>query len=162
MSVLSDGDILRLIREEAMAIEGFAEPNLTPNGYDCTIAEVSIPGSDIKISDGEVKIPPGRRFAVSTREYFRLGPGVCASLWIKTSWARKGVVGAFGKIDAGFEGNLTLLAYNSSDDEITVQIGNKFAQVVFESMLSIPQKLYSQRSGNYFGQKGVTLEPLKK
>ena len=40
MAVLSDSDILSLIENQTLKIDGFAESNLTPNGYDVTIDEV--------------------------------------------------------------------------------------------------------------------------
>ena len=64
---------------------------------------------------------------------------------------------SFGKVEAGFEGNLTLSAYNASDDTLQIKIGETFAQIVFERMESPPEKLYDKRSGTYLGQKGVTM-----
>jgi deoxycytidine triphosphate deaminase len=31
---------------------------------------------------------------------------------------------------------------------------------VFEELLSPPQKTYKERSGNYHGQRGITLAPV--
>ncbi|MCJ2511846.1 MAG: dCTP deaminase, partial [Candidatus Thermoplasmatota archaeon] len=63
-----------------------------------------------------------------------MGEDIAGQLWIRTSWARKGVMASFGKIDAGFEGNLTLSAFNSTREVIDVPIGETFAQVVFEKL----------------------------
>jgi len=92
----------------------------------------------------------------------RMPPDVCAQLWLRTTWIRKGIIGAFGKIDAGFEGTLTLGAYNASDDVIEIPIGERFCQMVFETLHSSADKSYGERSGNYQGQTGVTLTPKKK
>ncbi|MCL2786860.1 MAG: dCTP deaminase, partial [Methanomassiliicoccaceae archaeon] len=100
-------------------------------------------------------------FYVSTVERVRMPPDVCAQLWLRTSWIRKGIMGAFGKIDAGFEGTLTLGAYNASDNAIEIPIGERFCQMVFETLHSAAAEDYGKRSGNYQGQTGVTLDPKK-
>ena len=155
MTVLSDEAILSAIDLGELEIEPFNPSNLTPNGYDLTISEIEIP-NDTKIDEGTLNITPGARFAVSTKERIACGANLCAQLWLRTSWARKGLACSFGKIDSGFDGTLTLLGFNSGNEEVPIHIGETFAQVVFE-MLSGPAKsLYSERSGNYQNQKGVT------
>ena len=69
---------------------------------------------------------------------------------------------SFGKIDAGFEGTLTLGAFNATDGQIEIPIKERFCQMVFEALTSCSEKSYSKRSGNYQGQTGITLDPLKK
>jgi dCTP deaminase len=157
MTMLSDRGILKAMEEGKLAIEDFLERNLTPNGYDLTIAEIQVGQDGERWKDGEVTIPPKAWFAVSTQEYVRLGSELCAHLWIRTTWARKGVISSFGMIDAGFEGTLTLSAYNSSDNEVIIPIGERFAQMVFEELDSASEKAYDERSGNYQGQRGVRL-----
>ena len=155
MSILSDEAILSAMDLGELEIDPFNSDNLTPNGYDLTISEVEIP-NDSKINKGELIIPSGTRFAVSTKERIACGANLCAQLWLRTSWARKGIACSFGKIDSGFDGTLTLLGFNSGNENVSISIGETFAQVVFE-MLSGPAKsLYSERSGNYQNQKGVT------
>jgi dCTP deaminase len=157
MAVLSDADITAKLLSKELKIEPFFEKNLTPNGYDLTIAEIVIPSASVKADQGTVEIPAKTWFAVSTKEYIKLSAKVTAQLWIRTSHARKGVMGSFGKIDAGFEGNLTLSAFNASDQSIKLDIGDTFAQMVFEAMSSEPKALYAERSGHYQGQRGVNL-----
>ena len=65
---------------------------------------------------------------------------------------------SFGKVDAGFEGTLTLSAFNSSDVDVVIPIGDRFAQIVFEWLDAPSEKVYAERSGNYQGQRGVRLE----
>ena len=155
MTILSDMSIIDLIKREEIIVEPFDETKLTPNGYDLTVDEIEIPGKQ-KTSEGYIVIPPGERFAVSTKETISCGEKHCAQLWLRTSWARKGIICSFGKIDSGFKGNLTLLGFNSSKDSVKVKIGNTFAQIVFEELSTNANELYSERSGNYQNQKGVT------
>ncbi|KYK28970.1 MAG: deoxycytidine triphosphate deaminase [Candidatus Proteinoplasmatales archaeon SG8-5] len=157
MVVLSDAGILKAMENSDIAIENFNVSNLTPNGYDLTIAEILVEGRE-KQDSGEVVIPPKTWFAVSTLEYVKQGPGIASQLWIRTSWARKGIISSFGMVDAGFEGTLTLSAYNSSSGEVGVPIGDRFAQIVFQVLDTHSEKEYAERSGHYQGQRGVRLE----
>lgn len=157
MSVLSDTDILEFIRNRRISIQNFSEENVTPNGYDLTIEEVYVPAKDETIRAGIAAIPPVSRFAVSSKEVVELGRDVTAQLWLRTSWARKGIIASFGKVDAGFRGALTLAAFNSSSEFIEIPIGGTFAQIVFDELRKPASVLYAERSGNYQDQKGVTL-----
>lgn len=160
MCIFSDDDIMESLMTGNIGISGFEEKGLTPNGYDLRIAEISVSGDVLK--EGVVSVPPRAMFYVSTIERVRMPDDVCAQLWLRTTWIRKGIIGAFGKIDAGFEGTLTLGAYNTSDQAIDIPIGERFCQMVFESLTHASSKSYAKRSGNYQGQTGVTLKPLKK
>ncbi len=161
MAVLSDSDILTMLSEGSLAIEGFTEKNLTPNGYDVTIEEIWLPSVDERFKDGTVRVPGNSWFVIGTKEYLALPLTLVAEIWIRTTWVRKGILSSFGKIDAGFNGNLTFSAFNASMKDVEVPIGERFAQVVFEELRSPPKKSYSERSGNYHGQRGITLSPKK-
>jgi hypothetical protein len=52
---------------------------------------------------------------------------------------------------------LTLSAFNSSDRDVVIPIGERFAQIVFERLDAPSKKVYAERSGNYQGQRGVKL-----
>lgn len=159
MAVLSDSDIIAWLEKGSLRIEGYNESNLTPNGYDVTIDEILIPSTGKRISDGVASIPPGCWFVVATKEYLVLPPRLVGEIWIRTTWARRGVLASFGRIDAGFNGNLTFSAFNASESPLEAPIGDRFAQVVFSELLSPPKKTYEQRSGNYHKQRGITLAP---
>ncbi len=154
--ILSDSQIKDLMEKGKLAIKDYREENLTPNGYDLTIDEINVEEKKPQTKN-EAVIPENCWFAVSTKEYVEFPSHVAGELWIRTTWARKGVISSFGMIDAGFEGNLTLSAYNSYK-EIEVPIGETFAQLVFHLMNEDSEKKYADRSGNYQGQEGVTLD----
>ena len=147
--ILSDRDIKREITRGNISIEPFNEKNLTPNGYDLTIGEIYIDG-DIK---EEAEIEALKWFAIGTLEYIKL-KNFSAQLWIRSSYARKGIIASFGKVDAGFEGNLTLPAFNAKE-KIYLKRGERFCQIVFEKMNTQPLKPYT---GKYKGQRGIKLK----
>lgn len=144
-----------------LRIDEFSEASLTPNGYDLRIAELSIPGEGM-VREGSAIIRPGRMFFVSTMERVELPPSLCAQLWLRTTWARKGILAGLGKVDAGFRGTLTFMGTNVSSAPVELKVGDRFVQIVFETLTSPAQLTYGKRSGNYQGQNGVTLAPIDK
>ncbi|MEM3027384.1 MAG: dCTP deaminase [Candidatus Bathyarchaeia archaeon] len=157
MSILSDREIKAFMHSGQISIEPFIEERLTPNGYDLSIAELLIPAQGLRIVSDKARIPPLTWFLVGTLEKISLGAKVSAQLWIKSSWARRGVLGSFGKVDAGFQGTLTLSALNASQNPLEITIGDPFVQIVFETLISEAELTYEKRSGRYQGQMGIKL-----
>lgn len=87
-----------------------------------------------------------------------MGPMVSSQLWIRSSYARKGVMASFGKVDAGFHGTLTISCFNANDEPLEIPIGDRFCQIVFEKLESMPNELYEKKSGNYQNQRGIQLK----
>jgi len=158
MSVLSDADISKYMNEDGLGLEPFDPKNLTPNGYDLSIEEVFIKKTDSTVNDGFAVVPPLSWFAISTKEFVKMSGKITAQLWIRSSYARKGVMASFGKVDAGFHGTLTISCFNASDEELEIPIGDRFCQIVFEKLESLPSELYDKKSGNYQNQRGIRLK----
>ena len=157
MSIFSDKDIENSIKNGELGIEPFDPKNLTPNGYDLTIDEIYIKKTDQHINEGMAVIPPLTWFAISTKEFVKMGSQIASQLWIRSSYARKGIMASFGKVDAGFHGTLTISCFNSNNTEIEMPIGDRFCQIVFEHLSSTPSELYEKKSGNYQNQRGIKL-----
>jgi dCTP deaminase len=157
LGILSDIHIRDAISRGEMEIDPFSEGNLTPNGYDLVVAEVLLPDTGDRWDEGTARVPAMTRFMISTLERVRLAPSMTAQLWLRTSWARRGVIASFGKIDAGFDGTLTFGALNTSSNDLELPIGQTFAQLVVEAMTGSAETLYAQRSGHYQDQRGVTM-----
>lgn len=162
MTVLSDSTIQALLEDGELGIEPFDPANLTPNGYDLTVGEVLLPelesGEEL-ITDGVATLPGRERFLVSTDEVVTLGEGLTAQLWIRSTYARHGIVAAFGKVEAGFSGTLTIGCFNAAKGTVELPIGERFCQIAFEVLTEAPEALYADRSGTYQDQRGVTLAP---
>ena len=158
MTILSDKDIEKSIKINELGIEPFNRKNLTPNGYDLSIDEIYIKKSDQLIKEGMATIPSMTWFAIGTKEFVKIGPKITSQLWIRSSYARKGIMASFGKVDAGFHGTLTISCFNSNDEEIEIPIGDRFCQIVFENLSTKPSELYDKKSGNYQNQRGITLK----
>jgi len=157
VAVLSDGEILRRLRRGQLGIEPFVEEHLTPNGYDLTIGEIQL-ARGAPATSGGVVVPPGGWFAVATAERVRLPRDLTGELWLRSSHIRKGLVTAFGRVDAGFEGSLTLTGFNAGADALRFSVGDRYCQIVFAELGAPAEKPYAARSGGYQGQRGITLE----
>ena len=158
MTILSDNDIKNALENNTLGIEPFQQKNLTPNGYDLSIEEIYIRKTDRHIKEGVAVIPPLTWFAISTKEFVKMGSQITSQLWIRSSYARKGIMASFGKVDAGFHGTLTISCFNASDTEVEIPIGDRFCQIIFEQLSTVPQALYHERSGTYQNQRGITLK----
>lgn len=153
MCLLSDWEIKEYVQTQKLRIEPFNESNLTPNGIDLCVNEIWVEGREPTKNSCEV--PPLTRFMVSTLEFISMPENLAGMLWIKTSLARKGIVGSFGIVDAGFEGRLTLAFYNASYEKVVIAPGSKVVQLVLLRH-SPSQKLYPERSGHYQNQDRIT------
>lgn len=154
--ILSDRDIIEMLDTKDIEIHPFSEENLTPNGYDLSIGEIYIKKTNEHVHEGKVKVPPLTWFAISTKEFICLSDRVTAQLWIRSSYARKGIFASFGKVDAGFRGNLTIGCF-TTDREVTLEVGDRFCQIVFELLRSRAEKPYGERSGHFQNQRGIKL-----
>lgn len=154
MSVLSDITIKKRIAKGRLSIVPFDDKNLTPNGYDLTIGEIKV--DDKIINNGDVDVSKGDWFAISTKEYISMPDDLIGLLWVRTTWARKGIICSFGVVDAGFEGVLMFSAY-SSKERVTLSVGERFAQIVFLDLTERVEEPYNVRSGRYFRQRGINI-----
>lgn len=154
MTVLSDRQIRERIERERI-VEPFDERNLTPNGIDLRVDEIMFEGIPV---EGEVfVIPPGGRVLLSTLEVITVPHDLVGNLWLRSSWIRRGLISAFGVVDAGFSGALTMAAFNAGHEGVRIARGDRFVQIVFHAMDERAEVAYARRSGNYQNQRGITL-----
>jgi len=155
MGIWSDTDWLAAVGSRRMDVTPWNPDDLTPNGLDLRISHLLVDGVTHK--KGTVEVPPMTRFVVGTVETMRMPTDAVGSLWIRSSYARRGVLASFGKVDAGFHGNLTIGAFHTGAEPLQVPVGDRFCQIVMENLQSPIQKAYNERSGNYQNQTGITL-----
>jgi dCTP deaminase len=154
MAVLNDREIENRIRQGMLITGDYDIKLVTPNGYDVRADMIRFSGIEKKeFAD----IASSRHFYISTMETINLPPDITAQIWIRSSYARKGIIGSFGFIDAGFRGQLTLSFYNASEDFVRISRGDRVAQVVFLAMTSAADRDYSSRSGRYQDSSGIKL-----
>jgi dCTP deaminase len=144
--VLSDKEILEHLKSGEIKITPFENSCLNPAGYDLR-------------SSSEVVIKPKQYELVATLETVELGLKTTASLHIRSSLAREGIIGSFAVVDPGFRGQLTLNLHNVGEKEITISEGEPMVQIVFHKLGSQARKGYS---GLYQNSRGIVLSKRHK
>ena len=97
-------------------------------------------------------IKPKKYELTATLETVELGLTVMASLHIRSSLAREGIIGSFAVVDPGFRGQLTLNLHNVEEKEITIREGEPIVQIVFHKLGSPARKGYG---GLYQNSRGI-------
>lgn len=151
MAILGDKDISAMITQGFLISENFSEKSVTPNGYDFRAHQIRIDGSDFD----KIDLMPGKFALVSSLEYFNMPKNIIGNIWLRSSFARKGLIGTFGVIDAGYHGNITVGLYNAGSAPVTLQAEERIAQIVFSMLMSEAEQDYGIRSGNYQGKRGL-------
>lgn len=152
--ILSDKTIRKHVLDGRLISSNFADGSLTPNGYDLRIGSVMIPPGT---PENSATVPASSRFLVSTMEEVYCTEDICGQLFIRSSYARKGIFSSFGFVDAGFRGELTLSFYNASSEPITISRGERIAQIVFMNVDESVELNYENRSGNFQNSKGIRI-----
>ncbi|MDD4423510.1 MULTISPECIES: dCTP deaminase [Methanocorpusculum] len=137
--VLSSSIIRTRIKDGSLGIDPFAEESLQPSSYDLRSAE------DIIMKKGQLTLVP-------TMEFVSLPKDLCATLWGRSSFGRKGVVLGAGYIDPGFRGNLTLCMANCGPEDIPVTKGMRVVQMLIHTVEGEVESAYN---GNYQDSFGV-------
>ena len=148
--MLSDSTIIEMLNNGELKISNFDPKSLTPNGYDLKVDEIYVESVGKTYSIG-----PKKFFIVLSMEYFIFPSDIYGQIWLRTTFARKGIFISAGLIDAGFEGKLNIMSFNSSDNEIKIERGERYAQVIFMKLDRNPELPYKIRSGHYFGQNEI-------
>lgn len=142
--VLSSSIIRSRIADKTLGIEPFAEESLQPSSYDLRAAE------DVIIRKGELTLVP-------TMEFVSLPDDLCATLWGRSSFGRKGVVLGAGYIDPGFRGNLTLCMVNHGPEDIPVTRGMRVVQMLLHPVEGTVESAYN---GHYQDSHGAVQSKL--
>lgn len=141
MSVLQDTEIR--LRD---LIEPFNEDQLQSGTYDLALAEAE-----------HHTIKPLEFMLATTVEKVKIPADLMGVVKGKSSIARLGLqVECAGICDPGFEGTITLELFNQSSKEIDLSEIKYIAQIRFEEMKGIPEKVYGEKGNHYQGQKGIT------
>jgi dCTP deaminase len=138
MTILSDAEILECLCSGELRIDPFSDKSLSPAGYDLR-------------NGASTAIDVGKQSLLHTMERLEMGPSICGQIYIRSSFAREGLVGSFAFIDPGFKGQLTLVFINMGISRVEIAEGERIAQVVFNKMGSSSSKPYSGRYQNSTG-----------
>jgi len=137
--VLSSSLIRERLTQGKLGIEPFAEESLQPSSYDLRSAE------DVVIKKGGFALVP-------TMEFVSLPADLCATLWGRSSFGRKGITLGAGYIDPGFRGNLTICMVNNGPEDVAVQKGMRIVNMLIHPIEGLVESSYH---GQYQDSHGV-------
>lgn len=179
--ILSDFDLLNMIRSGRIKIEPFIDDIVRENGIDFRLADevgrhntkmgdafVMDPSDEQMIKNAykiekEVKqilIGAREQVLLTTHEYVDLPDDVVGMVELRSTWARHGLSMPPTIIDAGFKGTVTLEVINNAPYKIAIKPLTRFAHIIFVKTSSKVEKSYS--TGSYTGQRGVRIPKVIK
>lgn len=101
-------------------------------------------GMDVRAAITEaVTLRPGMRMAVPTGLCMAIPPGYEAQVRPRSGWAlREGItmINAPGTIDADYRGEVKVLLVNLGDAAVTINRGDRIAQIVFGPVVNVSWK----------------------
>tara|TARA_Y100000310_G_C20656728_1_gene802359 strand:+ start:1518 stop:2075 length:558 start_codon:yes stop_codon:yes gene_type:complete len=184
MAVLSDRDIKASINSGKLKIQPYHEDAVGPCSLDLSLGtsfrifknsdhthidpKEGIPDDIMELTTKETEpfiIHPGEFVLASTMEKVTIPNNLIARLEGRSSWGRLGIVihSTAGKIDPGFEGNITLEVANLSNLPVSLHPGTKIAQLTFETLLSPSEKPYNKyEKAKYMHEKEPSVSRISK
>ena len=168
--ILSDKDIREYIEKNKLVIDPIANDTIRENGVDLRIGDellrfvynkepVDINDKSIldkvyskeKI-DNSFVIFPQERVLVKISERIKMPNDLVGMCNIRSTFARLGIAIPPTIVDAGYEGNLTIMMIGGNVP-VKISKGTRFLHLVFNTTLSEVQKPYA---GNYHQSSGVS------
>lgn len=101
-------------------------------------------GADLKVkADGKIVIKPGESVQVHTGVYMEIPTGYVGLFFIRSSFGKRGLMlkNSVGVIDSDYRGEMMALVVNVSDEDIVLEDGERFTQVVVVPCLSLKDNL---------------------
>jgi len=139
MTALSDVEIEESIRNGALVIAPFDPSCLSGAGYDLRLSEDTV-------------IPAGQNKLVATLERVELGERLMGTLYLRSTFARAGVIGSLALVDPGFRGQLTVSLFNAGQKTCSMKGNDRFLQIVFHRLGVKTARPYA---GKYQDSQGV-------
>jgi dUTP pyrophosphatase len=125
-----------------------------------TKANASDAGWDL-YSTVDIVIPSKQRNTVKTGIALEIPENMAGLIWPRSGLSvKKGIDVLAGVIDSGYRGEIMVCLYNTSDDDVLINRGDRIAQIIFQEvpcvMMFHQEGLgSSQRGENGFGSTGI-------
>jgi len=115
-------------------------------------------GYDLHASH-DILIAPNQHVNIGTEIFVDMPFDIYASILLRSSMAKRGLMTHQSLIDPGFRGELKLMVWNFSNQEVQIEKGERIAQILFgiKSFISLVPKLElnpSERSDTGWGSSG--------
>ncbi|WP_081785759.1 dCTP deaminase domain-containing protein [Halomonas sp. BC04] len=151
MATLADNDIEARMDAGNLIVKGSRsqigaacyELRMGNTYYDLTEADTPIDAS----ATGDVLIKPGHRVVLITQEELTIPKDIIARVSSKGSLFSIGLTPVSTYADPGFHGNLGIVTQNTSENYITLPVGEPIAKVDFSMLTREAKKPYSGQHG---------------
>lgn len=170
--ILSDRDLRQRLTDRSIVVEplGDLELQLQPASIDLRLGgafrRASTPAEVETVAEGDHFMLAPAEFALGTTlERVHVPVDLVARVEGRSSIGRLAILvhATAGFIDPGFEGEITLELANLGPTPVSLRVGSRICQVVFQLMTSSAERPYgSARGSKYAGQIGPTLSRLEK
>ena len=117
-------------------------------------------GYDLYASEDTV-IVGRQRTTIKTGVSFDMSDGMAGLIWPRSGLSvKKGLDVLAGVVDSGYRGEVMVCLYNTSDEDVEINRGDRIAQIIFQevplvSLIPSEELETSQRGSNGFGSTGT-------
>lgn len=132
---------------------------LHPNAKVPTKANINDAGWDL-YSTVQTVIPPKQRKTVNTGIAIQMPEHFAGLIWPRSGLSvKQGIDVLAGVVDSGYRGEIMVCLYNTSDEIVSIQTGDRIAQIIFQEVPRVTMEVHetlgsSQRGDNGFGSTG--------
>ncbi len=175
--ILSDYDLMGLIKSRRLVIKPFMRDIVRENGVDFRLANeiahhvkrgkefVLDPTNAEHVADTykvtknpkSLVLGPLEQVLLSTKEEISMPDDLVGFVELRSTWARHGLSMPPTIIDAGFKGTITLEVANNAPYSIKLNPSMRFAHIIF---IRTNSRVASAYKGRYQGQRGIKLPRL--
>jgi dUTP pyrophosphatase len=124
-----------------------------------TKANINDAGFDL-YSVLDTVIPPKQRKTVRTGIAIQMPEHFAGLIWPRSGLSVKhGIDVLAGVVDSGYRGEIMVCLYNTSDEVVGINTGDRIAQIIFQEVPRVSMEVHetlgsSQRGDNGFGSSG--------
>ena len=105
-------------------------------------------------------IPPKQRKTVRTGIAIQMPDNLAGLIWPRSGLSvKQGIDVLAGVVDSGYRGEIMVCLYNTSDEVVGINTGDRIAQIIFQEVPRVTMEVHdtlgsSQRGDNGFGSSG--------
>lgn len=109
----------------------------------------------------ETVIPPKQRKTVKTGIALQMPDNMAGLIWPRSGLSvKQGIDVLAGVVDSGYRGEIMVCLYNTSDENVVINTGDRVAQIIFQEVPRVTMEVHStlgssQRGENRFGSTGT-------
>jgi dCTP deaminase len=139
LTVLSDAEIERCLKDGSLVIAPFERSCLNGAGYDLRLSE-------------DLAMLPGEHRLVATLERVEISETLVGTLHVRSSLARSGIIASLALVDPGFRGQLTISLFNAGSEQFSMVKDGRFLQMALHRLGTKTQRPYA---GKYQDSQGI-------